>query len=150
MQYLERVIKESLRILPSVPLIMRNFPEEGDFCGKQLPAGTTLVINILGLHRDPRHWPDPLTFDPDRFLPERSEGRHPYCYLPFSAGSRDCIGKKYAMMQMKVLLATMLRTYRVLPTEDGISHPSQVRLSSALGSFQVGGTRVRFERRTGS
>jgi len=58
-----------------------------------VPARTTLILNIYGVHRDSNFWPNPEIFDPDRFLPERIENRHPYSYIPFSAGPRICLGK---------------------------------------------------------
>ena len=58
-----------------------------------IPAGTILHIDIHGTHTDPNFWPNPEVFDPDRFLPENSQNRHPYSYIPFSAGPRNCMGK---------------------------------------------------------
>ena len=57
------------------------------------PKGTNIFIHIVDVHKDPNYWPEPSKFDPDRFLPEETRKRHPYSYIPFSAGSRNCIGK---------------------------------------------------------
>lgn len=60
----------------------------------KLPMGTTVMLGVLDAHRNTDLWEDPLKFDPDRFLSERVAKRHPYSYVPFSAGSRDCLGCK--------------------------------------------------------
>lgn len=60
-----------------------------------MPKGTILHLNIFSAHRDPNFWPNPEVFDPDRFLPDIIQKRHPYSYIPFSAGPRNCIGKLY-------------------------------------------------------
>ncbi|KAL6418323.1 hypothetical protein ACFW04_012207 [Cataglyphis niger] len=91
--YLERCLKEALRLYPSVFLILRNVEEDVKLRSYIIPGGTNLFLNIYGVHRDPNFWPNPEVFDPDRFLPERIQKRHPYSYLPFSAGPRNCIGE---------------------------------------------------------
>lgn len=58
-----------------------------------MSAGTMIHVNNYGNHRDPNFWPNPEVFHPDRFLPERMKNRHPYSYIPFNAGARNCIGK---------------------------------------------------------
>lgn len=71
------------------------------------PKGTTVGISAIGLHRNPEVWPAPLEFNPDRFLPENSQGRHPYAFVPFSAGPRNCIGRllMLALIQGKFFCA---------------------------------------------
>lgn len=92
LNYLDRVIKECFRIYPPVPIISRELTE--DFVlddGSRIPPGKMMHLHIFDLHRDEEQFPDPEKFDPDRFLPENAAQRHPYAYLPFSAGNLlDC------------------------------------------------------------
>ncbi|KAJ8675053.1 hypothetical protein QAD02_010839 [Eretmocerus hayati] len=115
--YLERCIKESLRMFPSVPMIGRKMVEDLRFKNFMAPKGSHLVMHINHVHRDPEFWPEPEKFDPDRFLPERSQGRHPFAYLPFSAGFRNCIGQKFAMMELKSSIAQILYNFELHPVD---------------------------------
>lgn len=116
MIYTDRVIKESLRLFPPVPFISRNLTEDIRLqTGQRIPKGTQCHLHIYDLHRDPGQFPDPEKFDPDRFLPEENAKRHPFAYLPFSAGPRNCIGQKYAMLEMKSCLTDVLMQFKVEP-----------------------------------
>ncbi|XP_055952745.1 cytochrome P450 4C1-like [Argiope bruennichi] len=113
MRYLECVIKETMRLYPVIPLITRENDREFKVLNHTVEKGTICVILFTALHRDPEVFPDPEKFDPDRFLPENCAGRHPYAYTPFSAGPRNCIGQKFAMMEAKTILACILAHFRV-------------------------------------
>ncbi|KAK0082046.1 hypothetical protein PV326_007366, partial [Microctonus aethiopoides] len=115
--YLERCIKESLRLFPSVPLISREVTEELKLKHCVLPKGTILNISIFDVHRDPNFWPRPNIFDPDRFLRENIDGRHPFCYIPFSGGLRNCIGQKFAMLEIKTIIGGLLHNFYLEPLE---------------------------------
>jgi len=78
-----------------------------------LPKGNTVTMAINLTHRNPTVWPDPMKFDPDRFLPENSKNRNPYAYVPFSAGPRNCIGQRFALLEEKIVLTAILRKWRV-------------------------------------
>uniref|UniRef100_A0A182MU74 Cytochrome P450 n=1 Tax=Anopheles culicifacies TaxID=139723 RepID=A0A182MU74_9DIPT len=111
--YLERCINEGLRLCPSIPVVARVCTDDIEVDGNIIPRGTTIVFSIFALHRRKDLWgPDAERFDPDRFSPERSLGRHPHAFKPFSVGARDCIGKQYAMMGMKLVFAHLLRNFR--------------------------------------
>ncbi|XP_068154560.1 cytochrome P450 4g15 [Drosophila tropicalis] len=115
MKYLERCLMETLRMFPPVPLIARELQEDlklnsGNYI---IPRGATVTVATILLHRNPKVYANPNVFDPDNFLPERQVNRHYYAFVPFSAGPRSCVGRKYAMLKLKILLSTILRNYRV-------------------------------------
>ncbi|XP_071576478.1 cytochrome P450 4C1-like [Temnothorax nylanderi] len=115
--YLDRCIKEALRLYPSVFLISRIPAEDVKLQSYLVPAGTFLHLNIYAVHRDPNFWSNPEVFDPDRFLPERSRNRHPYSYLPFSAGPRNCIGQRFAMLELKAMIAPLVHNFYLEPID---------------------------------
>ncbi|XP_078582430.1 cytochrome P450 4V2-like isoform X3 [Branchiostoma floridae x Branchiostoma japonicum] len=113
MKYLECCIKEALRLYPSVPFFARTLSEDCVIGGYEVPKGVTAIVPTYNVHRDPNHWPDAEKFDPERFFPENCAGRHPYAYIPFSAGSRNCIGQRFALMEEKAILSSIFRRFHI-------------------------------------
>ncbi|XP_063924854.1 cytochrome P450 4C1-like [Zophobas morio] len=119
LKYTERCIKETLRLFPSVPLISRYAGEEFvTKTGYTIPKDTVMHIHIFDVHRNEKIYPDPLKFDPDRFLPEIANARHPFAYIPFSAGPRNCIGQRFALMELKTVLCGVLRKFKLEKVDD--------------------------------
>lgn len=111
MQYLERVILETIRIYPPVPVIAREVEENVPLASIPLtiPAGATVVIGTLKIHRREDYYDDPLVFNPDRWIDMKHKNF--YAFIPFSAGPRSCVGRKYAMLKLKILLSTVCRNF---------------------------------------
>ncbi|KAL6417729.1 hypothetical protein ACFW04_014341 [Cataglyphis niger] len=126
--YLERCLKEALRLYPSVFFVIRNIEEDVKLHSHVIPAGTMLFLNIYGVHRDPNFWSNPKVFDPDRFLPERIQKRHPYFYLPFSAGPRNCIGQRFGLLELKAMIAPLIHNFYLEP----IDHLKDIRLKADI------------------
>ncbi len=109
--YLEQVIQESLRLYPPIHAGMRRAAADLEFQGYRIPAGARVLFSIYLTHRQPRYWPQPHRFDPDRFTPARQKERPPYVYVPFGTGPRTCIGYAFAQVETKVVLARLLQTF---------------------------------------
>lgn len=92
MKYLDMVFKEALRLY-SGPIGERLITEDTVMFNYFCPKNTQVILNLFRLHRDPANFPNPEKFDPERFTPEKCAKRHPYAFIPFSAGPRNCIGK---------------------------------------------------------
>ncbi|XP_011871719.1 PREDICTED: cytochrome P450 4C1-like [Vollenhovia emeryi] len=137
LKYLDRVIKETLRIFPSVPLISRELTEEVKLDNYTIPKGVNVTLAIQLIHRNPQVWPDPTKFDPDRFLPENSKNRNPYAYVPFSAGPRNCIGQRFALLEEKIVLTAILRKWRVrsAKTFEAIKYGGSLILRPSEGVY---------------
>ncbi|XP_017034672.3 probable cytochrome P450 4d14 [Drosophila kikkawai] len=133
LKYLECVIKESLRLFPSVPIIGRHITEDTVLDGKLIPANSDVIILIYHAHRDPDFFPEPEKFIPERFSLERKGEINPFAYTPFSAGPRNCIGQKFAMLEMKSTVSKMLRHFELLPLGAEVKPVLNLILRSTTG-----------------
>ncbi|XP_072763819.1 cytochrome P450 4C1-like isoform X2 [Anoplolepis gracilipes] len=144
--YLDCIIKETMRIFPPVPLIGRHLTEDvkiGEFI---LPKDTEVLLGIITLHRNEKYWPNPLVFDPDRFLPEKRKIKsNSSYYMPFSMGSRNCIGMNYAMISLKVVLATLIPTF--VFKVDKIIPIDKIKLNTDITLYSVEPLEVKIENR---
>jgi cytochrome P450 len=115
--YTVQVLHEALRLCPPIRAVERFVTKDINVDGHRVEAGTHVVVAIKAIHRDPGLWEDPLTFDPDRFSPERSQGRNPWQYLPFGAGPRACIADHFAMVRATLAIAAIIRRAEIRSLE---------------------------------
>ena len=111
----ERFMKEVMRLFPPAPLLARRSAKASIIDGHQIPPDTILFIPVYAVHRHGALWRDPDRFDPERFQESKERTRHRCAYMPFGAGPRICAGASFAMMEMVVGLASLLRRVQVLP-----------------------------------
>ncbi|XP_050545273.1 cytochrome P450 4C1-like isoform X2 [Daktulosphaira vitifoliae] len=111
--YMEQCIKETLRLYPVAPMILRELRDDVKISNYIIPKGTTVNISLIGTHHLQELYPNPWEYNPDNFDPEKVAKLHKNSFIAFGDGLRNCIGEKYAMLLMKVLLSTFLRNYSV-------------------------------------
>jgi len=126
LQYLDMVLNESMRVYPPIAQIGRWASEERTICGVTIPKHVAVVAAIWALHHDPRFWKDPWKFDPERFAPENRDKIVEMTYMPFGEGPRNCIGRRFAIMEAKMALVETLRRYTFAPC-DRTPDPLPVR-----------------------
>ncbi|XP_050343790.1 probable cytochrome P450 313a1 [Nymphalis io] len=143
LKYLEAVLKETMRLYPTTPLIMRKCQTDLKLpSGLVLNEGCQAIINIWGLHRNPKYWgPDADKFRPERFLDATPEQQT--AYIPFSTGPRNCAGSRIGIISLKTTLVSILRKYRLKPAASFIyneQNPLRVKhtlVTKHLDNFQV-------------
>jgi cytochrome P450 len=126
--YTNRVILESMRVYPPAWVFARTPVEDDVIGGYHIPAKSLVVISPYVTHRLPDIWENPENFDPDRFLPERSEGRPRFAYYPFSAGPRQCVGASVAMLEAQMIVSMAAQRFQ-LTTPPGFSAGLRPRIS---------------------
>jgi cytochrome P450 len=141
--YTRQVIEEAMRLYPPAPAVTgRRALAADEICGQKISAGDRILISTWVLHRHRALWDAPERFDPDRFSPERSEGRPRFAYIPFGGGPRICIGAQLAMTEATLILATLAQRFR-----PRLKTPQQVKLSARITLAPEGGLKMRLERR---
>ncbi|MBB5915667.1 cytochrome P450 [Nocardia transvalensis] len=113
LRYLRQVIAEALRLHPPIPCFPREPVRAIRIGGYLIPARSTVFVVSHVVHRDPRYWPDPDVFDPDRFAPEGPKAL-PYTYFPFGGGRRRCIGAPLAELELMVAVALIAQRFRLV------------------------------------
>ena len=111
--YLDCCIKESLRLYPPVPLIARHLEEDVQLDGHLLLKGSDIVLNIYCIHRDPTVYPNPSEYNPERFDSSNISNIPKGAYLPFGILPRNCIGYRFALIEMKNFLIHILRKFKI-------------------------------------
>jgi cytochrome P450 len=115
--YTRQVISETLRTYP-IWILMRRTLCDVELGGVQLPAGTEVTISPHALHFDPRSFPDPHRFDPDRWAPDRVRDVPRGAFIPFGAGNHQCVGNTFAQLEMAVTVATIASRWRLVPVPE--------------------------------
>uniref|UniRef100_A0A0A1WLX8 Probable cytochrome P450 313a4 n=1 Tax=Zeugodacus cucurbitae TaxID=28588 RepID=A0A0A1WLX8_ZEUCU len=112
--YLDMVVAETLRLMPSIPIVGRQTIHQTKLTSEIiLPPKMQVIVPIFSLHRSKNWWgPEAHLFNPDNFLPENIVKRNPYVYMPFSKGARNCIGWRYAEIAVRVLLLVFVRNFK--------------------------------------
>lgn len=106
--YTTAVLKETMRLYPSAPFTGRRTATDSVIAGHAVPAGADVVLSVWSIHRRPDLWPDPLRFDPERFVGDQHD-RDRYAWVPFGAGPRACIGQHFSMLESVAALALLVR-----------------------------------------
>ena len=143
LKFLDCVIKESFRLYPPVATIGRRMEEDTVVDGQIFYKDTNVVISIFGLHRNEEYWENPLKFNPYRFMGDEFQQRNPYCYIPFSAGPRNCIGQKFALLEVKICLYYVLKTFNL----TSIQAENEIELCTDMITLSRNGVLIKFERR---
>lgn len=141
MTYLDQVIKEVMRLIPPVGGGFREVLRDVEYGGFCIPQGWSALYQINSTHSDSNVFPDPKDFNPDRFAPDAPK-REPFSHLPFGGGLRECLGKEFARLEMKLFAAQLLRDYQwtLLPNQD-------LSIKVVPTPKPCDGLKVRFEKR---
>ena len=126
LRYTEMIFTEAMRMYPPAWAIGRRAVEAFEIGGYRIPAGATIILSPWVTHHDPRYFPDPFRFAPERWTPEAKAERPKFSYFPFGGGSRICIGESFARMEGVLLLATLAQQWRLRLASDQRVEPQAI------------------------
>nr|KAG5699954.1 hypothetical protein BaRGS_018253 [Batillaria attramentaria] len=126
--YLDMCMNESMRLYPPGFILDREAEEDMEFAGYHVAKGMRMGIPVLSIHRDPAIWPDPMKFDPERHTPEARATRHPFAFLPFGMGPRNCIGMRLAQLEIRMAIATILQHFTPVLCDKSVYPPKLQKL----------------------
>ncbi|CAO2630201.1 Cytochrome P450 3A13 [Lemmus lemmus] len=118
LEYLDMVLNETMRLYPIGFRTNRVCRKDTEINGVFIPKGTRVDIPIFVLHRDPRYWPEPEEFRPERFSKKNKDAINPYVFMPFGNGPRKCIAMRFALITMKLAVVKILQNFSVEPCEE--------------------------------
>ena len=140
--YTNQVIQELMRLYPPAALIVRAARRDIVLDGEHIRAGSTVYVPVYAVHRHEKLWSEPDRFDPSRFGPESAKALDRFCYLPFGAGPRTCIGQNFAQAEAIAVMASLLRSFR-LTLRPGYRPEPRLRVTLR----PAGGMPMRLQRR---
>ncbi|XP_025236308.1 cytochrome P450 3A5 isoform X4 [Theropithecus gelada] len=118
MEYLDMVVNETLRLFPIAIRLERSCKKDVEINGVFIPKGAMVVIPTYALHHDPKYWTEPEEFRPERFSKKNKDSIDPYIYTPFGTGPRNCIGMRFALMNMKLAIIKVLQNFSFKPCKE--------------------------------
>ncbi|XP_057606339.1 cytochrome P450 3A12-like isoform X1 [Hippopotamus amphibius kiboko] len=118
MQYLDVVLNEALRLFPITARLERVCKRDVKIHRVFIPKGTVMMVPVFTIHRDPELWPEPEEFCPERFSKKNKDSINPYTYLPFGTGPRNCLGMRFAIMNMKLAVVRVLQNFSFKPCKE--------------------------------
>uniref|UniRef100_G3QMS9 unspecific monooxygenase n=1 Tax=Gorilla gorilla gorilla TaxID=9595 RepID=G3QMS9_GORGO len=130
MEYLDMVVNETLRLFPIAMRLERVCKKDVEINGMFIPKGVVVMIPSYALHHDPKYWTEPEKFLPERFSKKNKDNIDPYIYTPFGSGPRNCIGMRFALMNMKLALIRVLQNFSFKPCKE-----TQIPLKLRLGGL---------------
>jgi cytochrome P450 len=133
----QRVIRETMRLYPPVYAVARDVAQTDEIAGFTIPRKSTVIVSPYLTQRHPEVWPEPDKFDPDRFTPEQSAGRARFAYFPFLGGPHQCIGEHFAMIEMTLVVAMIVRRFRVELAREGPITPKPLLATRPGGGVWI-------------